>query len=82
MFNPWTEEENTRFLEALAFYGNSDMKPIVAHMGGTRTPTQVRTHMQKYLLRMKREAYLLTTAVPPCRDTTPNKKVIAYVELD
>ena len=51
----WTKEEHEKFLQALDMYGSKDVKSISAFVK-TRTPTQVRTHAQKYFLRLKREA--------------------------
>jgi len=45
--------EHELFLEALEQFGQKDVKSISAYVG-TRTPTQVRTHAQKYFLRLKR----------------------------
>jgi len=50
----WTPEEHQRFLEALAKYGHKDVKAISMHVS-TRNATQVRTHAQKYFLRLERE---------------------------
>ncbi|KAL6062571.1 Myb-like protein I [Balamuthia mandrillaris] len=50
----WTPEEHQRFLEGVEKYGPKDVKAIAAHVG-TRNPTQVRTHAQKYYLRIERE---------------------------
>eukprot|EP00324_Dicrateria_rotunda_P000620 CAMPEP_0206168660 /NCGR_PEP_ID=MMETSP1474-20131121/32947_1 /ASSEMBLY_ACC=CAM_ASM_001110 /TAXON_ID=97495 /ORGANISM="Imantonia sp., Strain RCC918" /LENGTH=163 /DNA_ID=CAMNT_0053574181 /DNA_START=11 /DNA_END=499 /DNA_ORIENTATION=+ len=50
----WTDEEHGLFLEALSLYGPKDVKSIAAHVG-TRNSTQVRTHSQKYFLRLDRE---------------------------
>jgi len=50
----WTDEEHQLFLEALNIYGSKDVKAIANHVG-TRNATQVRTHAQKYFLRLKRE---------------------------
>jgi len=49
----WTKAEHELFLEALEKFGQKDVKSISTHVG-TRTPTQVRTHAQKYFLRLKR----------------------------
>eukprot|EP01116_Phalansterium_solitarium_P013491 TRINITY_DN30861_c0_g1_i1.p1 TRINITY_DN30861_c0_g1~~TRINITY_DN30861_c0_g1_i1.p1 ORF type:complete len:391 (+),score=61.92 TRINITY_DN30861_c0_g1_i1:101-1273(+) len=48
----WTCDEHKRFLEALAKYGAKDVKSIAAYVG-SRNPTQVRTHAQKYFLKMQ-----------------------------
>jgi len=49
----WTKLEHELFLEALEKFGPKDVKSISTHVG-TRTPTQVRTHAQKYFLRLKK----------------------------
>eukprot|EP01122_Echinamoeba_exundans_P016841 TRINITY_DN8665_c0_g1_i1.p1 TRINITY_DN8665_c0_g1~~TRINITY_DN8665_c0_g1_i1.p1 ORF type:complete len:515 (-),score=98.15 TRINITY_DN8665_c0_g1_i1:120-1664(-) len=51
----WRKDEHDRFMEALRKYGRKDVKSIAAHVA-TRNPTQVRTHAQKYFLKLKREA--------------------------
>ncbi|KAK4529666.1 hypothetical protein CCYA_CCYA02G0523 [Cyanidiococcus yangmingshanensis] len=51
----WSEQEHSRFLEALELYGFRDVRAIAEHVA-TRTATQVRTHAQKYYLRLAREA--------------------------
>lgn len=50
----WTPEEHKRFLEGLELYGPREIKSISRHVG-TRSATQVRTHAQKYWLRVERE---------------------------
>eukprot|EP01133_Synstelium_polycarpum_P014512 gene14512-17129_t len=50
----WTPDEHNRFLEALTKYGHKDVKAI-SNFVGTRNATQVRTHAQKYFLRIDRE---------------------------
>lgn len=50
----WTPDEHQRFLEALSKYGHKDVKAISMHVS-TRNATQVRTHAQKYFLRLERE---------------------------
>eukprot|EP00177_Eucheuma_denticulatum_P000448 GFKZ01000781.1.p2 GENE.GFKZ01000781.1~~GFKZ01000781.1.p2 ORF type:complete len:833 (+),score=105.79 GFKZ01000781.1:243-2501(+) len=50
----WTADEHKRFLEGLQLYGHKDIKAISRHVG-TRSATQVRTHAQKYYLRIERE---------------------------
>lgn len=47
----WSIEEHAKFVEALEKFGTRDIKTISAYVG-TRTPTQVRTHLQKFLLRL------------------------------
>lgn len=51
----WTPEEHRLFLEALREFGHKDLRSISAHVG-TRNMTQVRTHSQKYFMRLMREA--------------------------
>lgn len=51
----WTPEEHKLFLEALNKYGHKDLRSISAYVG-TRNMTQVRTHSQKYFMRLMREA--------------------------
>lgn len=50
----WTADEHARFLEGLKLFGQKDIKSISRHVG-TRSATQVRTHAQKYYLRIERE---------------------------
>eukprot|EP00871_Galdieria_phlegrea_P001768 jgi/Galph1/2592/GphlegSOOS_G1249.1 len=51
----WTREEHQRFLEAIQKFGPKDVKAISNYVG-TRNPTQVRTHAQKYFQRMFRDS--------------------------
>eukprot|EP00177_Eucheuma_denticulatum_P008244 GFKZ01015005.1.p1 GENE.GFKZ01015005.1~~GFKZ01015005.1.p1 ORF type:complete len:356 (-),score=53.22 GFKZ01015005.1:1138-2088(-) len=51
----WTPDEHKLFLEALNKYGHKDLRSIAAFVG-TRNMTQVRTHSQKYFMRLMREA--------------------------
>lgn len=51
----WTPVEHKLFLEALNKYGHKDLRAISSHVG-TRNMTQVRTHSQKYFMRLMREA--------------------------
>eukprot|EP00168_Porphyra_purpurea_P001304 TRINITY_DN1162_c0_g1_i1.p1 TRINITY_DN1162_c0_g1~~TRINITY_DN1162_c0_g1_i1.p1 ORF type:complete len:879 (-),score=144.99 TRINITY_DN1162_c0_g1_i1:83-2719(-) len=50
----WTAEEHARFLDGLSRFGAKDIKGIARHVG-SRSATQVRTHQQKYNLRLQRE---------------------------
>jgi SHAQKYF class myb-like DNA-binding protein len=47
----WTEEEHQRFLDALQTVGPKDVKAIASFVG-SRSATQVRTHAQKYFLKL------------------------------
>ncbi|EME32596.1 MYB-related protein [Galdieria sulphuraria] len=52
----WTHEEHQRFVEGLSKYqrdGKPDLKAIAEYLG-TRTPTQVRSHYQKYILKLRK----------------------------
>eukprot|EP00742_Colponemidia_sp_Colp-10_P004677 GILJ01004988.1.p1 GENE.GILJ01004988.1~~GILJ01004988.1.p1 ORF type:complete len:244 (-),score=24.69 GILJ01004988.1:139-768(-) len=49
----WSPEEHQRFLEGLEKFGAKDVKAI-ANFVGSRSATQVRTHAQKYYLRMQK----------------------------
>ncbi|KAK1860626.1 hypothetical protein I4F81_003214 [Pyropia yezoensis] len=47
-------EEHQRFLDAMERFGPKDVRAIAAYVG-SRNATQVRTHSQKYTLRLQRE---------------------------
>jgi SHAQKYF class myb-like DNA-binding protein len=49
----WTAEEHIRFLEAVRLYGYGNARQIAAYVQ-TRNITQVRTHAQKYILKLSR----------------------------
>lgn len=51
----WTAEEHERFLEAIAQYGEKAYVAISNYVE-TRTPKQVRTHAQKFQMKMARLA--------------------------
>lgn len=51
----WTDEEHERFLEAVAEYGEKAYVAISNYVE-TRTPKQVRTHAQKFQMKMARLA--------------------------
>lgn len=49
----WTKEEHARFLEAVRLYGYGNAREIAAYVQ-TRSITQVRTHAQKYILKLSK----------------------------
>lgn len=53
----WTPEEHARFLEALEKFGPKEVRAISEYVG-TRTTTQVRTHAQKFYLKLQKEERL------------------------
>ena len=46
----WTDEEHQQFLDGMEKYGREWRK--VAEILPTRTPTQIRSHAQKFLLKL------------------------------
>lgn len=50
---PWTEEEQGKFLEGLDKFKNN-IKRISDHVG-TRTVSQVRSHLQKHKLKLEKQ---------------------------
>lgn len=50
----WKSEEEDKFVEALEKYGEKDLDAIALHIG-TRTKVQVRSHLQKYKLKMTKK---------------------------
>jgi SHAQKYF class myb-like DNA-binding protein len=57
----WSEAEHSRFVEGLRLY-DRDWKRIEQHVG-TKSVIQIRSHAQKYFLKMQRHG--LGDAVPP-----------------
>jgi SHAQKYF class myb-like DNA-binding protein len=51
----WTDDEHERFLDAIRKFGQKDVKAIAAYVG-SRNATQVRTHAQKYFMRLARSS--------------------------
>uniref|UniRef100_A0A6M2EG24 Uncharacterized protein n=1 Tax=Populus davidiana TaxID=266767 RepID=A0A6M2EG24_9ROSI len=50
---PWTEEEHRRFLMGLLKHGKGDWRNISRNFVGSKTPTQVASHAQKYFIRQQ-----------------------------
>ncbi|EFC49197.1 SANT domain-containing protein [Naegleria gruberi] len=50
----WTKEEHILFLKGLELHGKGSWKEISAIVG-TRSPTQIQSHAQKYFLRQKQQ---------------------------
>uniref|UniRef100_A0A7S1T4I5 HTH myb-type domain-containing protein n=1 Tax=Compsopogon caeruleus TaxID=31354 RepID=A0A7S1T4I5_9RHOD len=50
----WSKEEHDRFLKGVGLFGPKNFVEIAA-LVGTRTPQQVRTHSQKYEIRLMRK---------------------------
>ena len=50
----WKPEEHAKFIDALDLFGEKDLESITKFVG-TRTKVQVRSHLQKYKLKLKTE---------------------------
>eukprot|EP01134_Creolimax_fragrantissima_P000280 CFRG0280T1 len=48
---PWTPEEDTLFLEGLELYGR-DWVSLAAHCGGKRDKNNIKSHAQKYFIKL------------------------------
>jgi SHAQKYF class myb-like DNA-binding protein len=58
---PWTDDEQRLFVEALELHGPKKMKELADHIG-SRTIVQVRSHVQKYLLKESRKQQIQTSS--------------------
>jgi SHAQKYF class myb-like DNA-binding protein len=58
----WTEQEHLVFLDGLKIFGKQ--WKMIAGMIGTRTVVQVRTHAQKYFMKMDRKGNPAAAVVP------------------
>ncbi|XP_010542804.1 PREDICTED: protein LHY-like isoform X3 [Tarenaya hassleriana] len=59
----WTEDEHSRFLEALRLYGRAWQR-IEEHIG-TKTAVQIRSHAQKFFTKLEKEAQ--AKGIPICQ---------------
>lgn len=64
----WSPEEHKLFLEALAEFGHRDLRAISTYVG-TRSMVQCRTHLQKYFMKLAREAKRSTSQQQPSGST-------------
>ncbi|OMJ84562.1 hypothetical protein SteCoe_14302 [Stentor coeruleus] len=55
----WSKEEHTRFVQGIQMYGK-DWKKVVECVG-TRSSNQIRSHAQKYFLKLEKKNKLSST---------------------
>jgi SHAQKYF class myb-like DNA-binding protein len=72
----WTDEEHQKFLDALQVIGPKDVKAIAAFVG-TRSATQVRTHAQKFFLKLVITEELLITS-----NYTPMHMILLFTAFE
>lgn len=70
----WSQEEHERFLKGFELYGHKWRK--VRDVVGTRTVTQVRTHAQKFFVKMKKQSTMEKPTI-----TTPHKNSPRHIDL-
>ncbi len=76
----WTDEEHSKFIEALQLYGK-EWKKVQEHVG-TRTSTQARSHAQKYFFKMEKKAASPEIKFTPANTVVekPKKKKVMSVQ--
>ena len=72
----WTDEEQNRFVEAVLKFGN-DWKNIQNYVS-SRDITQVRSHAQKFLMKLKKSSFLKNKGLEPNLSWT---KVINFLKM-
>lgn len=77
----WTEEEHEHFLEAVAEYGEKAYVAISNYVE-TRTPKQVRTHAQKFQMKMARLAKQSIEAGEPIQMPAGMNPVVQVPTVD
>jgi len=70
----WSQEEHERFLRGFELYGHKWRK--VRDVVGTRTVTQVRTHAQKFFVKLKKQSTMEKPTI-----TTPHKNSPRHIDL-
>ena len=79
----WSKDEQQRFAEAVLNYGN-DWKNIQNHVS-SRNITQVRSHAQKFLMKLKESNFLINKGLDQNQSWTKImnflKKTLSYDEL-
>jgi len=80
--NPWSEDEQRLFIEGFKIHGVHGIKEIAEHIGGSRTIVQVRSHLQKHMIK---ERKTLGTYVPKgpldgVKEAKPSGEVEAVVK--
>lgn len=75
----WTKEEHQRFLAGFELYGHKWRK--VRDVVGTRTVTQVRTHAQKFFVKMKKTSDGIVSIKSPGKQSKSSSKTESSGEL-
>ena len=73
----WNKEEQFRFAEAVLKYGN-DWKQIQRHVN-SRNMTQVRSHAQKFLMKLKETNFMMNQKINPNLSWT---KIMNYLRAN